>query len=203
MSDRLPPTSLYPTIIRALAITAIVLGSLGALIAAYGLLNVFLMSAGVFSPQPPPNLPAAMRESFLELMEVQRGVAWYAVFPTALSGLVSLFMVIAGVQSLQQKEVGLMTWAALAAALVDFLSYVVMQIVNFILMKPAIDQYLDSITSLGAGPQAEMIGTLASASMTGGVVFGIIIGLLFVGFWIWAYITLNNHDKRINEVISG
>ena len=104
MSDRLPPTSLYPTIIRALAITAIVLGSLGALIAAYGLLNVFLMSAGVFSPQPPPNLPAAMRESFLELMEVQRGVAWYAVFPTALSGLVSLFMVIAGVQSLQQKE---------------------------------------------------------------------------------------------------
>jgi len=189
----------YPTLIRALAITAIVLGVLGVLIALWGVFGLVLQGSGMASMQAPSNLPYAMQGPYNELMQAQQDIALYSAFPTILSGLISVFMIVAGVQSVQQRQVGLMPYAALGAALADLVAMVIMPTVNYFLMRDEIQAYFDAVLAMSAGPEAEMMGQIMSGTMTATMAFNVLFGLAFVGFWIWAFTALSRHATLTGE----
>ncbi|MFK7926681.1 MAG: hypothetical protein AB8H79_00720 [Myxococcota bacterium] len=184
VDDAYGRTGPLPTVVKAIAIVAIIFGVIGLFQGFMGLIGALM--SGAIADGAAAGLPPQARQPYADLMAAQQTWMPLGLGAVLLSFLVSGFMVFSGITTLAKKQVGTLGFAALGAIGANVVS-VIVQVLTRLLMSAEWDAYFEAVAQ---GPGGEFI----QMSTMVGMVIGSGFILVICGFWVWAYITVSGSD---------
>jgi len=171
-------------LVRGLAITAIILGVVGGLLLAFGLLGA--ASQSFMTEQLVATQPPQVRGAYRDLLLAQQRWMPIAVLVSLLGIGVCGAMIFGGIRALSQGALGALRIAALGAAGFDILTAITSPLFAFVLNWRAWTAYMDALSATLPDPAAQGAVTGGLFGGIGGAIAG---SLFYVGmavFWIWA-----------------
>lgn len=177
------------SVVRGLAIVAIVLGVIGVLMLSFSILSAFgtaSMNDTLVNTQPPSS-----RAAYRALLEAQQAWMGLGVAISVLGIVVSGLMVAGGVRALTSGALGLLAAGTLGAAVVDILTALVGPILSFGVTS---SEWAAYVNTLGDGPAA-------TGAIVGGVTGAILGALVYLGlavFWAWATVRVNSERQALS-----
>jgi len=184
VDDTLDGTRSLSTVVKAIAIVAIMFGAIGLLQGLAGLWGVFMQDA--LSGLATAGLPPQAQQPYADLMASQQAWMPLALIVILFSAIVSVFMVISGIMTLAKRRVGTLGYAALAAIAANGAN-VGVQVLFRIVMNAEWDAYFEAMASTPGGD------FLPTSTLIGMVVGGCFV-VVFSGFWLWAYTAVSKVD---------
>lgn len=172
-----------PGLMKGLAIAAIVLGILGFGQGALGI--VASLSMETVTELALSSLPSSVQDEYQTLMDAQlayQPLSWVALF---LSLIVCAVMIAGGAVALARRNLALLGWGALGAALIDVINILV-QILVRVATNAEWEAYNEAVSGMAGGSAGAAGGMV-------GMVFGLVLLAAFAAFWGFAFIRIREH----------
>jgi hypothetical protein len=176
-SGPVDPSALSSTV-RAIAVTAIVLGALSGITMAVGLVSLVTQPMwidAVIDAQPP-----MIREEYRDLMQAQASYAWLGGLQTVLGLVVCGVMVLGGIRAMTSGQLGALVLGCATAAAFDVFVAFLSPLLSMGLTWEKWMAFQEAAASV-PGASGGIIGALV------GVAFSVVLYLGLAGFWGWAY----------------